>query len=369
MNSLTSVQSEQLQEIGAHLRELRQARAISIEEVAAKTFIPLRLLTALEEGRSEQLPEPIFIQGFIRRYAETLKLDGASFAKNFSTSAPPVEPEPSSYEVSNGSSSNTATLIKEKIAQKLPNISESLPQEVSRTLQLYLVYILLMVTASGGLMYILNRQQTAKIETPKKNSAVAQEVQKTKLSSVQTTQEKPSSVAEKASAKSSTEAKQIQQKPILEAENTQQKPAPKPEEIQKESSSIVKTTQPNPTAVAQPIQQKKAPSVEQKQEIVTQVAQLGLSSLKFPKVAQLGVPIEVTASFNEESWLRVVADGKTQFEGILTKGDRKTWTAKNELLIRAGNAGAVSVSFNQGEPKQLGKRGAVAEEKFTPEQN
>lgn len=346
VNSLNSVQSEQLQEIGAHLRQLRQARAISIEEVAAKTFIPLRLLTALEEGRSEQLPEPIFIQGFIRRYAETLKLDGASFAKNFSTSALPVESESTSYEVSNSSSSNTATQIKDKISQKLPKISASLPEEVSRTLQLYLLYLLLMITASGGLMYILNRQETAKIETRKKNSAVAHELQKTSSSAVQTTRYKPSSVAEQTPKKASLETKQIQQKP----------------------ASVVKTSQPNPPAVAQPIQEKTAP-VEQKQELVAQVAQSGLSTLKFPKVSQLGIPIEVKASFNEESWLRVTADGKTLFEGILTKGDRKTWTAKNELMIRAGNAGAVSISFNQGEAKLLGKRGAVAEEKFTLESN
>ncbi|HEY9650867.1 MAG TPA: DUF4115 domain-containing protein, partial [Coleofasciculaceae cyanobacterium] len=245
----------------------------------------------------------------------------------------------------------------------------SLPQEVSRTLQLYLVYILLMVTASGGLMYILNKQQTAKIETPKKNSVVAQEVQDTRLSTVQTTQEKPSSVAEKAQANPSVETKQIQQKSTLEAEKNQQKSAPEPEKAPQKSSSSVKTTQPNPPAVAQPIQQKKASPVEQKQDVVAQVAQSGLSTLKFPKVSQLGIPLEVTASLKEESWLRVVADGKTLFEGILTKGDRQTWTAKNELMIRAGNAGAVSVSLNQGEAKLLGIRGAVAEEKFTSGQS
>lgn len=347
VSSLTSVQSEQLQEIGAHLRQLRQAKAISIEEVAAKTFIPLRLLTALEEGRSEQLPEPIFIQGFIRRYAETLKLDGASFAKTFSTSALPVKSEPPSHEISNSSSpndgANSTALIREKIAQKLPNISVSLPEEISRTLQLYLVYILLMVTASGGLMYILNRQQTAKLAPSKKDSSVAQRLQEISPSVAQSSQAKSSSASDKTQAKTLSVT----------------------EPNQKKSASVVEETQPKVSSVAQPIQTKKSP-VDQQQKIVTQVAQLGLSTLAFPKVSQLSTSIEVTANLEEESWLRVVADGKTQFEGILTKGDRQTWTAQNELMIRAGNAGAVSVSLNQEEPKLLGKRGEVKEEKFAP---
>ena len=65
--------------------------------------------------------------------------------------------------------------------------------------------------------------------------------------------------------------------------------------------------------------------------------------------------------------MRVVADGKTIFEGTLQKGTQQTWTAQRRLTIRSGNAGAVLVSVNQKEPQPLGKLGTVREATFTPE--
>ncbi len=93
MNNLNPTQLEQLKKIGAYLRQLRQEQAKSTEEIATKTFIPSRLLKALEEGETEQLPEPIFIQGFIRRYAEALNLDGMTLAQSFPTSFLPIKSE------------------------------------------------------------------------------------------------------------------------------------------------------------------------------------------------------------------------------------------------------------------------------------
>jgi hypothetical protein len=71
-------------------------------------------------------------------------------------------------------------------------------------------------------------------------------------------------------------------------------------------------------------------------------------------------------SFKDESWLRVIVDGKTEFEGILTKGIEKTWTAKKQLTIRVGNAGGVMTSLNKQEPKLLGRLSEVKEVTFTP---
>lgn len=87
MNKLDSTQLEQLQAIGAYLYEVRLAQSRTLEEIAAKTYIPLRLLKALEAGQEQPLPEPVFVQGFIRRYADALGLDGLELAQEF-----PVQP-------------------------------------------------------------------------------------------------------------------------------------------------------------------------------------------------------------------------------------------------------------------------------------
>jgi cytoskeleton protein RodZ len=80
----SSGQAEQLREIGSKLSQERQARSISLEEIAAKTYIPMRLLGAIDAGRLDLLPEPVFIQGFIRRYADALGLNGTDLSKGFS---------------------------------------------------------------------------------------------------------------------------------------------------------------------------------------------------------------------------------------------------------------------------------------------
>jgi cytoskeleton protein RodZ len=87
---LDSTQVEQLKQIGESLGSERQQQGVSLEEVAVKTYIPLRLLQALEEGHIDRLPEPVFIQGFIRRYADVLGLNGTELSKTFVTEPAPV---------------------------------------------------------------------------------------------------------------------------------------------------------------------------------------------------------------------------------------------------------------------------------------
>ncbi|NJN58803.1 MAG: hypothetical protein HC879_15555 [Leptolyngbyaceae cyanobacterium SL_5_9] len=95
MSKLDPIQLEQLKEIGVHLHQTREQQSKSLEEVAAKTFIPLRLLQAIEVGQATVLPEPIFIQGFIRRYGDVVGLDGIALSKQFSldTTAVPAKSE------------------------------------------------------------------------------------------------------------------------------------------------------------------------------------------------------------------------------------------------------------------------------------
>lgn len=83
MSNLDTTQSEQLQAIGTYLLQIRQQQSRSLEDIAAKTYIPLRLLKAIEAGQEQILPEPVFIQGFIRRYADALGLDGKDLSQSF----------------------------------------------------------------------------------------------------------------------------------------------------------------------------------------------------------------------------------------------------------------------------------------------
>jgi hypothetical protein len=57
---------------GAYLRELRQAKGFSIEEVSRATRVSARYLEALEAEALSALPAPVFTKGFIRAYCQSL---------------------------------------------------------------------------------------------------------------------------------------------------------------------------------------------------------------------------------------------------------------------------------------------------------
>ena len=82
--------AEKLRSVAEQLVQAREAQGISLEEIATKTFIPMRILKALEAGETFKLPEPIFVQGFIRRYAKLVGLEGDALAKEIPLNTQPV---------------------------------------------------------------------------------------------------------------------------------------------------------------------------------------------------------------------------------------------------------------------------------------
>jgi cytoskeletal protein RodZ len=75
--------------------------------------------------------------------------------------------------------------------------------------------------------------------------------------------------------------------------------------------------------------------------------------------------VMVGINLQERCWLKVMVDGEVAFEGILPKGTQRTWTGKEQVTIRAGNAGGVTIAFNNGPQKILGEPGKVEEVTYT----
>jgi cytoskeletal protein RodZ len=68
------------EDLGRQLRRARQHLGLSLRDVHAVTAIPLGCLAALEEGDLTGLPSPVYARGYIRSYAEAVRLDGDSLA-------------------------------------------------------------------------------------------------------------------------------------------------------------------------------------------------------------------------------------------------------------------------------------------------
>ena len=61
--------------LGSYLRNEREVRQISLEEIAQTTRIPLRMLQHIEDDQLEALPGEVFTRGFLKSYATSVGLD------------------------------------------------------------------------------------------------------------------------------------------------------------------------------------------------------------------------------------------------------------------------------------------------------
>lgn len=312
MANLAPTQVEQLQRIGADLRQVRQEQGLSLDILANQIFIRPSLLQALETGRADQLPEPVFIQGFIRRYAEALGLDGRAISQEFTVMPPPVMSSADFVRpaVTNGTAAPVAqsaplpaaapTATPAPVATppspvktpvtKAPSLAvqsdpltNSLPPMVpvperrSGGVFRWLLLVAAILAIVGGLGIFLGRGQSPQTTTA----------------------------------------------PVGET--------PTPE--------------PTPTPVVEP---------EPKPE---------------PEPVALEAPIVVAINLTDRAWLSVVADGRTVYEGTPDSGYEETWTAQNSLVFTTGNAGGVSFSFNGEDPVVLGNSGAVRTLRLNPNTN
>ncbi len=78
-------------DVGARLRAAREAKQISLREIAETTKISVSALEALEENDVAQLPGGIFTRAFVRSYAAEVGLDPEETMRDFVAQVPPEE--------------------------------------------------------------------------------------------------------------------------------------------------------------------------------------------------------------------------------------------------------------------------------------
>ncbi len=59
--------------LGTRLRELREVKGVSLDDIARSTRVGRGYLEALESDSLGELPSPVFVKGFIRAYCEFLE--------------------------------------------------------------------------------------------------------------------------------------------------------------------------------------------------------------------------------------------------------------------------------------------------------
>lgn len=319
--------AQKLAEIGAQLRRFREEHSICLERVALVTMIRSQLLEAIEQGQLDQLPEQIYTQGLIKRYAEAMGVDTEPFADFFETESALVAPEKSSQ--------------------------RDLGVAQLRPVHLYLFYIFLIVCSVNGLSQLMHRS-----ESPETRMARSGERAPSLTANSGKTQPKQSERPVRL-VNQSTNPAIAPQKPLTPANSTQDgyeavEANRATGAADSKKAAEVKVAQP---PGSEPSAGSVTGAADSKQAGEVKVAQQ-------PDSEQIAGPVTVNVMFKDASWVQIEVDGKTEFEGVLPPGTQRTWQAKEQLVVVAGNAGGILVAVNNGQAKQLGAPGVVKEVTF-----
>ncbi|MBV9385390.1 MAG: helix-turn-helix domain-containing protein [Chroococcidiopsidaceae cyanobacterium CP_BM_ER_R8_30] len=103
---------------------------------------------------------------------------------------------------------------------------------------------------------------------------------------------------------------------------------------------------------------------QQGQSVVKHLDPLELVSASSSNATQTNKQVRIGITLQAQSWIQVVVDGKTQFQGILPEGTQRSWIAQEQLTVRVGNAGGVLLSLNQEKAHKMGNPGEVQQVTF-----
>lgn len=178
-----------LAEIGSQLRQYREQHSISLDKVAVVTLIRRNLLQAIEEGQLDQLPEPVYTQGLIKRYAEAMGLDPNQFADFF-----PIEPP-----------ARSRTKLSWQDGPQL------------RPMHLYIFYTFLIICSVNGLSHLMGSSATGKKDVTAEELALGQQEQArlAASASIASKQQKPDSYEAVEAARTGQNPNKSSNKPVM----------------------------------------------------------------------------------------------------------------------------------------------------------
>lgn len=81
-----------MMKVGEKLKEARERKSLTIDQVQKQTSIHSTVLKALEEGRCDEMLTPTYVKSFLKKYAEHLGLDTRAILGEYAVTrqAPPV---------------------------------------------------------------------------------------------------------------------------------------------------------------------------------------------------------------------------------------------------------------------------------------
>lgn len=303
---------------GEKLKQEREKRKMTLEQISASTKIGTRLLQALEEDKFDQLPGGIFNKGFVRAYSHCLGLDEDQTVAEYleaSGDAPPPR---------------TEIPIREDEAREneehLRRLEASSQGSLHRVPWGWFAAFLLIIAIALSLWNRHQREQAR------------QSLHATPTSSEQLPASQASGVASGATsgATSSTAA-----------------------DVSSKTTVNPDAASPNATSPGTGGESASGANFG---------ANPGASGNAGSATGSASMPGEfnVVVHAREESWVEITADGKAIPSELLPAGSERTVRGQREIVVKAGNAGGVDFRFNGKKLDTGGQYGEVKTLVFGP---
>jgi cytoskeletal protein RodZ len=160
-------------EIGKALREAREAKGLSMDDIQELTKIQKRYLEAIEEGNYSILPGQFYVKAFIRQYAEAVGLDTAQYMEVNNASVSQEITEKEEIEPVKEDIPSRSAKVREPINVKSSQLMDYLPRILIGVLVIGIIVVIWMLIPNNNNKNVKNNStqssNTSEIEKPKNN--------------------------------------------------------------------------------------------------------------------------------------------------------------------------------------------------------
>ena len=289
-----------IEDFGSYLKAERELRGVTLEELHAKTRIPMHYLQALEKNLFDEMPEEVFIRGYIRSFAKVI---GANEDEMLSAYIDITKP---------ASSTDTNN-------QSISNQNDS-------TFDLKFIFILIFT-----ILFLLGAVWSINILIRKFN-----------MDSIKPTP---------------TVLQQKQNKTKEEFEKNLTARNPKTNDT---STTLKKTELPSKPSVIDPEVTSKKPSNSLSTNPIAAFGnssamvkdedteeKLKLHADETPTVfTENDIPLKLTITVKDNVWFNIAVDDSPVEDFVLARGSEKIFYGKKQYLLNVGNQNSVDLTLN-----------------------
>jgi len=276
------------EDFGSYLKSERELRGVTLDELHSKTMIPVRFLLALENNQFDELPEEVFIKGYIRSIAKVIgaqEYEVLSTYMDIKKTAPSID------------TNNPSTLDQKH---------STLDPKFIFVLSLIILFLSGIAWGINILIHKFNKDSTESIPTLSK-------------------QKQSKSKEEPVNNLSAGNGKIDDTSPALT------------------TSELSPTT----SAISSKIPIEKSPNnLSRKSSGVLKNLSATVNNEDPASSTESNMPLKLTIRVKGDVWLNIMVDDSTVESFILTKGSEKIFYGKKQYLINAGNKNLIDLTLN-----------------------